>query len=58
VVGGRRERHTWQVPAAMWLAGTNELWWHTSRALRPADAGGSDTRILALRVTGVTVRRE
>ncbi len=58
VVGGRRERHTWQVPAAMWLAGTNELWWHTSRAVRPADAGGSDTRTLALRVTGVTVRRE
>ena len=57
MIGGQRERHTWHVPAGVWLAGTNELWWHTSRAVRPADAGGSDTRTLALRVTGVTVGR-
>lgn len=49
--------YTWHVPAGVWLAGTNELWWHTSRAVRPADTGGSDTRSLALRVTRVSVTR-
>jgi hypothetical protein len=51
------ERYTWQVPARMWLAGTNELWWHTSRTVRPADAGGNGTRALAMRVTAITVTR-
>jgi hypothetical protein len=47
----------WRVPAGVWLAGTNELWWHTSRTVRPADAGGNDTRALAMRVTAITVTR-
>jgi hypothetical protein len=51
------EQHRWHVPAGVWLAGTNELWWHTSRAVRPADAGAVDTRALALRVTGITLER-
>jgi hypothetical protein len=50
-------RYTWQVPAGVWLAGTNELWWHTSRTVRPADTGGADTRSLGLRVTGISVSR-
>jgi hypothetical protein len=52
-----RADHTWQVPAGVWLAGTNELWWQTSRAVRPADTGGLDTRSLALHVTGITLTR-
>jgi hypothetical protein len=51
-------RYTWQVPAGVWVAGTNELWWTTSRAVRPADAGGTDTRSLALRVTEVSLMRK
>ena len=51
-------RYTWQVPAGVWVAGTNELWWTTSRAVRPADMGGTDTRSLALRVTGVSLTRK
>jgi hypothetical protein len=50
--------HSWRVPAGVWLAGTNELWWHASRVVRPADAGGSDTRLLALRVTAITLERQ
>lgn len=53
-----RARYTWTAPAGVWLAGTNELWWRTSRAVRPADTGGGDTRSLALRVSGITLRRE
>jgi hypothetical protein len=52
-----RTDYAWRVPAGVWLAGTNELWWHTSRAVRPADTGGPDKRSLALRVTGITVAR-
>ena len=50
--------YQWQVPARTWLAGTNELWWTTSRAVRPADSGGADTRSLALRVTGLALARK
>jgi hypothetical protein len=62
-VGGKAmrpgsERYTWRVPAGTWVAGTNELWWTTSRAVRPADIGGGDTRSLALRVTGISITRE
>jgi hypothetical protein len=57
VMKGERADHTWHVPAGVWLAGTNELWWHASGAVRPADAGGSDTRLLALRVTAITLER-
>lgn len=52
-----RVRYTWEVPAATWIAGTNELWWQTSRAVRPSDTGGGDTRSLALRVTAIAVTR-
>lgn len=57
-MAGGRARYTWTAPAGVWLAGTNELWWRTSRAVRPADTGGGDTRSLALRVTGVSVERQ
>ena len=57
VMAGGRERSTWPVPAGVWLEGTNELWWHTSRAVRPADTGGADTRSLALRVSGISLSR-
>ncbi|MCC7243917.1 MAG: hypothetical protein IT180_18490 [Acidobacteria bacterium] len=50
-------RYRWRVAAGVWLAGTNELWWHVSRAGRPADRGGDNTRTLALRVSSVTIRR-
>jgi hypothetical protein len=56
-MSAREQRYTWSVPAGVWLAGTNELWWHTSRAVRPADTGGTDTRTLALRVKGIEVFR-
>lgn len=56
-MGGGTRRYRWAVPAGVWLKGTNELWWHTSRAVRPADTGGTDTRRLALRVTGIAVSR-
>ena len=49
--------YKWNVPAGVWLAGTNELWWHTSQAVRPADMGGTDTRTLALRVSSIGVGR-
>jgi hypothetical protein len=52
-----KQRYEWNVPAGTWLAGTNEVWWRTSRAIRPADTGGADTRRLALKVSGVTVTR-
>jgi len=52
------QRHyAWQVPARAWLEGTNELWWHVSRAVRPADSAGTDARDLAMRVTGIEVGR-
>lgn len=51
-------RYTWKVPAGVWLDGTNELWWHVSRGVRPADVGGADTRELAMRVYAVAVRRQ
>jgi hypothetical protein len=54
---GQGATYAWQVPAGVWVAGTNELWWHTSRAVRPADTGGTDPRVLALRVTRVSVTR-
>jgi hypothetical protein len=57
-MSGGSARYTWTAPAGVWLAGTNELWWRTSRAVRPADAGGADTRSLALRVTAITLSRE
>jgi hypothetical protein len=57
-MGSGPARYTWTAPAGVWIAGTNELWWRTSRAVTPADTGGGDTRSLALRVTGVTVGRQ
>jgi hypothetical protein len=54
---GGMQRYEWRVPAGVWLAGTNELWWHTTHAVRPADTGGTDTRTLALRVAAITVHR-
>ncbi len=56
-MGQGRRPYKWNVPAGVWLAGTNELWWHTSRAVRPADMGGTDTRTLALRVSAIAVGR-
>ena len=53
-----RQPYKWNVPAGVWLAGTNELWWHTSRAVRPSDMGGTDTRTLALRVSSIVVERD
>lgn len=50
-------RYVWRAPAGVWVAGTNELWWTTSRSVRPADTGGTDTRSLALRVSGITLAR-
>ncbi len=52
-----RQPYRWSVPAGVWLAGTNELWWHMSRAVRPADTGGTDPRTLALRVSSIVVGR-
>jgi hypothetical protein len=49
------ERLTWPAPAGVWVEGTNELWWHTSRVVRPSDRGGADTRVLALRVKEIRV---
>jgi hypothetical protein len=49
--------YKWNVPAGVWLAGPNELWWHTSRAVRPADMGGTDKRMLALRVSSIRATR-
>ncbi len=56
-MGAGARRYRWAVPAGVWLEGTNELWWHTSHAVRPADTGGTDTRRLALKVTGLEVSR-
>ncbi len=53
---GAMQRYEWDVPASAWLAGTNELWFHASRAVRPADAGGEDTRWLAMAVRAIAVR--
>ena len=49
VVRDRISKEMWQ--------GTNELWWHTSQAVRPSDMGGTDTRTLALRVSSIAVGR-
>jgi hypothetical protein len=56
-MGQGRRPYKWNVPAGVWLAGTNELWWHTSQSVRPADMGGTDTRTLALRVSLIAVDR-
>lgn len=55
---GQMQRYEWDVPATVWLAGTNELWFHTSRAVRPADTGGEDTRRLAMAVKAIAIRPE
>ncbi len=51
-------RYEWLVPAKRWVTGTNELLFSVSRSVRPADRGGHDTRVLGLRVHGLTVTRE
>ena len=53
---GQMQQYEWQVPASAWLAGTNELWFHASRAVRPADTGGEDPRRLAIAVRSITLR--
>jgi hypothetical protein len=51
-------RYSWRVPAGVWVAGTNELWWTTSRAVRPSDGGSADNRVLALRVSAITLETQ
>jgi hypothetical protein len=47
--------YQWFVPAGTWVAGTNEIQWSVSQAVRPADRGAGDTRVLGMLVYGVTV---
>jgi hypothetical protein len=54
---GDRE-YRWEVPAGVWVAGTNELMLETSVTARPADAGSSDARELGLAVTSLRIDRQ
>jgi hypothetical protein len=49
--------YRWDVPAGVWVAGTNELVLETSATARPADAGSHDTRELGLAVTSLRIVR-
>ena len=58
-MGDGPQQYVWDIPAAPWLAGPNELMLHTSRVLRPIDLGrGQDTRTLGLAVTRLELRRQ
>ncbi len=56
LVGGTQP-YQWRVPAPLWVDGTNELVLDVSRAVRPADAGGSDTRELGVAVSAIRLGR-
>jgi hypothetical protein len=49
--------YRWDVPAGVWVAGTNELVLETSATARPADAGSPDARELGLAVTSLRIMR-
>ncbi len=51
------ETYTWQIPARLWVDGTNEIALEVSRIVRPADTGGGDARELGLQVSGLRLRR-
>jgi hypothetical protein len=51
------QRYEWQIPASVWLAGTNELAFSVSRVLRPIDVGGQDARVLGMKVTRLVLTR-
>jgi hypothetical protein len=38
--------YSWDVPARVWVTGVNDLRFHVSRTVRPADQGGGDRRVL------------
>ncbi len=45
----------WAIPAGVWVAGTNEVVVATTRAVRPADGGGQDTRLLGAAISAFRV---
>jgi hypothetical protein len=51
-------RYEWVVSRGRWVVGTNELRFSVSRSVRPADRGDHDTRVLGMRVHGLTLERE
>lgn len=50
-------RYEWILSHGQWMAGTNELLFSVSQSVRPADGGSDDTRVLGLRVHGLTLAR-
>ena len=49
------QTYTWQIPASLWVDGTNEIALDVSRVVRPSTGG--DTRELGLAVSGLRLRR-
>ena len=52
------QTYTWQIPARLWVDGTNEVALAVSHVVRPADSGGGDPRELGLAVSGLRLRRQ
>ena len=40
--------YAWDVAARAWVTGVNDLHFHVSRTVRPADLGAADTRVLGM----------
>jgi hypothetical protein len=57
VTGRDLGEYRWEVPADAWRAGMNRLWIGSPRLVRPAESGGSDTRLLGLAVRRVRLVR-
>jgi hypothetical protein len=55
VVTGRLAEYHWDVPAGVWVEGTNELALEITPTVRPADRGEGDQRRLGLAVTALGV---
>lgn len=54
-VTGAFAEYRWEVPAGVWVEGTNELALEIAPTVRPADHGGADPRRLGLAVTSLRV---
>ncbi|MGE0361822.1 MAG: hypothetical protein AB7H93_16140 [Vicinamibacterales bacterium] len=54
-VAGPSAEYRWEVPAGVWVEGTNELALEIAPTVRPADRGEGDQRRLGLAVTSLRV---
>jgi hypothetical protein len=49
--------YSWDVPSHGWVSGVNDLHFHVSRTVRPAEQGGGDRRVLGFALHAFTLTR-